>query len=476
MTNSNSVKISSRVSKGTAKIQKNGKYLRIQLPRTLYSGKQQYLNLGLIDTPENWSLAEAKLQEIQRDINYEEFDFSLDKYRPNSQSQANNTDASQAENLTFGEMLDAFEEKYFYKNRKNRKSQDTVSQYKSFIIRAFRLKENFDFYLTKEDIDEAIYSTEAGSRTRISTVVALQALFDCFKFQYEFESRITSGYQPKKRVLPNDAEIEDAWHKIKVESKGCHQEYIGNAESWGWIFAVIATYGLRPHEVLAIDYEKSFQDSEFSLHINEKITGGTKTGSRIVYPLPFEWVDFFDIANPKTKYLDESREILHAKIRTLADRFGERLKNKGINFNPYDLRHAYAIRGRKLGYESDDLARWMGHKLDEHTQTYQKYWDDEIHATVYKTELRRIEESEKIKNGGLSFSELEAELKKAESELVQLEAELNLRKSKPKSKQSLPLRKAGQNLDKEKNKIVAHQTSLFDLFPEVFTYPEDGAK
>jgi integrase len=428
MTNSNSVKTIKRVSKGTANIQKNGKYLRIQLPRYLYSGEQKYLNLGLIDTADNWTLAEGKLQEIQRDINYDEFDFTLDKYRHDSKKPANNTNDSQAENLTFGEMLNAFEKKYFYKHKSTRKSQNTVAQYQGFIRRAFRVKEHFDFHLTKEDIDEAIYSTKAGSSNRIRTVVALQAFFECFKFKYEFESGITSGYQPKKRVLPTEAEIEDAWYKMKIESKGCHKEYIGNAESWGWIFAVIATYGLRPHEVLAIDYEKSFQDSEFSIYINEKITGGTKTGSRIVYPLPWEWVNFFDIANPKTKYLDESREILHKTIRTLADRFGERLNNKGINFNAYDLRHAYAIRGRKLGYESDVLAKWMGHTLDEQTQTYQKDWDEYTSPAVYKTEIRSIEELERTKNGQPLISELEAELKAAELYIAQLEEKLRVKK------------------------------------------------
>jgi len=429
MTNSNSIKISYRVSKGTAQVQKNGKYLRIQLPRNLYSGKQKYLNLGLIDTPDNRIVASAKLLEIQRDIDYEEFDASLDKYRPLAKKQANDRDVLQTEKLTFREMLEGFEKKYFYKRKKTRSSQDSFSQYKQFIIRAFRFKENFDFYLSKEDIDQGIYSTEAGSSTRIRTVVSLQSFLDCFKFEYEFEAGITSGYQPKERVLPNDLDIEDAWNKIKAEGKACEKKYIGNAESWGWIFAVIATYGLRPHEVLAIDYQKSFLPPYFPIYINEKITGGTKTGSRTVYPLPLQWVYFFDIANPKKKYLDGSRKILLAKIRTLADRFGERLKNKGIKFNAYDLRHRYAIRGREFGFDSDVLAKWMGHTLNEQIQTYQKYWDDNTHATVYKTELRRIEESDKIKNGGLSISELEAELKKAEICIAQLSAELSFKKN-----------------------------------------------
>lgn len=76
------------------------------------------------------------------------------------------------------------------------------------------------------------------------------------------------------------------------------------------------------------------------------------------------------------------------------------------------MRHRYAIRGRELGFDSDELAKWMGHTLNEHTQTYQKYWTDNSHSIVYKAGQRRIEELERTKNGGLSISELEAELKK----------------------------------------------------------------
>lgn len=429
MKKSNSFKNTARASKGSAQIKENGQYLRIQLPRHLYGGQQKYLNLGLVSTPENWAIAEAKLQEIQRDIYYDEFDISLDKYRLTAKNSASNSDDEADENLTFQQMLDNFEKKYFRKRKKGRKSQDTFSQYQKFLIRAFQFKENFDFYLSKEDINQAIYSTEAGSATRNRTVVSLKVFLSCFNFEYEFQSGITAGYKPKKRVLPTDDEIIAAWHKVKVEGKGCHKKHKGNAESWGWIFAVIATYGLRPHEVLAVDYEKSFQPPNFPIHINEKITGGTKTGSRVVYPLPLEWVELFDIPNPKTKYIDESRELFEKKIRTFADRFAERLETKGINFRAYDMRHRYAIRGRELGSDSDELAKWMGHTLEEHTETYQQYWTDDSHSIIYKKGLRRIEELERIKNGGLSISELQAELQKAELRIVELEAELHFKKT-----------------------------------------------
>lgn len=119
---------------------------------------------------------------------------------------------------------------------------------------------------------------------------------------------------------------------------------------------------------------KIFSTPHYQLYIDENITEGTKTGSRVVYPLPFEWVELFDIPNPKTQYLDKHQDFFLANLHKFPDRFAERMRFKNVGFQPYDLRHRYAIRGRELGYKVDDLAKWMGHSLKEHTETYQRYW------------------------------------------------------------------------------------------------------
>jgi len=56
--------------------------LRLNLPRFLFGGKQRHIYLRLPDTPENRKLAEAKAMQIESDIKYERFDYSLDRYRP----------------------------------------------------------------------------------------------------------------------------------------------------------------------------------------------------------------------------------------------------------------------------------------------------------------------------------------------------------------------------------------------------------
>ncbi|MCG6133288.1 MAG: site-specific integrase [Nostoc sp. LLA-1] len=56
---------------------------RLQL-RFHYGGKRHYLSTGLLDTLANWKLAEYKAAEIEKDILYERFDESLEKYKPRS--------------------------------------------------------------------------------------------------------------------------------------------------------------------------------------------------------------------------------------------------------------------------------------------------------------------------------------------------------------------------------------------------------
>ncbi|BAU10282.1 phage integrase [Leptolyngbya sp. NIES-3755] len=66
--------------KGTVKVKSsNG---RLQLVFS-YGGKRHYLSTGLVDTATNQRLAQLKASEIEKDILYERFDPTLEKYKPN---------------------------------------------------------------------------------------------------------------------------------------------------------------------------------------------------------------------------------------------------------------------------------------------------------------------------------------------------------------------------------------------------------
>jgi integrase len=70
-----------RASKGSVSIlSSNG---RLQL-RFNYGGKRHYISTGLADTLANKKLAELRASEIEKDILYERFDETLEKYKPKS--------------------------------------------------------------------------------------------------------------------------------------------------------------------------------------------------------------------------------------------------------------------------------------------------------------------------------------------------------------------------------------------------------
>jgi len=71
-----------KASKGSVGIEAFQGRLRLRLPRQLFGGKQNYLTLGVADTPENQKLAASKAKQIELDILAGYFDATLEKYKP----------------------------------------------------------------------------------------------------------------------------------------------------------------------------------------------------------------------------------------------------------------------------------------------------------------------------------------------------------------------------------------------------------
>lgn len=407
-------------------------YLYIPIPRKLTGGKQERIYGFGADTSQNRFKAESVLSVIRRDIYYDAFDITLQKYRPIARPESNtNTDADsipEVKQPTIEELLEDFEEEYFLTRKRTRKSITTYKQHQDNILRGFKVLDGLNHPLTKEVLHKAIKSTDAGSSMRRQVVKALSVFCRTFKIDYDFRG-LANGYEPNRRDLPTDEEIEKAWDAVRTEGYFNNKRFAGNGECWGWMFAVIAAYGLRCHELLAIDYEKSFKPPYYPLYIDGHSIGGTKTGPRIVFPVPLEWVEKFDIINPKLMFLDERKEFFQQNPRELANYLGERLRLKKTGFPAYHMRHRYAVRGHELGFHIDDMARWMGHTVTEHTRTYQKYLGEDTHFIAYESGIRKAVELKKIKDGCPSYSELEAQLEIAKAKIAQLETEIRLLKA-----------------------------------------------
>jgi integrase len=205
----------------------------------------------------------------------------------------------------------------------------------------------------------AIALTTPESRTRKRFVASLKKLAEFAMIEINLKG-YGDGYTPSKlepRDLPSDQQIIEAWASIPNQS-------------WKNAFAVIATYGLRPHELWHLDF------SEFP---DLLVLEDTKTGSRLTKALPPEWVELFSIKPGLDLPLLTSRA-----NRELGERTARQFKRYGIPFPPYNLRHAFCVRV-SIEYQVPVAvaARLAGHSSSIHESTYLRHIrDDQVNSVI----------------------------------------------------------------------------------------------
>lgn len=168
------------------------------------------------------------------------------------------------------------------------------------------------------------------------------------------------GYGTDKlteRDIPTDATIEEAFNKIRLPH-------------WKWAWGMCAAYGLRPHECAELTWLK---DNWIEVHDK------TKTGSRRVTPCPSAWVTTFALRKLPRPTQSAS---------TLTKAFNDALDRDKVSIKPYNLRHAYALRLLDKGVSADLGARLMGHSLQVHQSTYQRWIEaDRIQKAMQSIQL-----------------------------------------------------------------------------------------
>ncbi len=213
--------------------------------------------------------------------------------------------------------------------------------------------------LSKVVILEAVQSTTEDTKTRKSACQKLGQFaefagleIDLKPYQGEYG---VSSQQPKN--IPSDEVIEEWLEKIP------------NSE-WRWVYGVMATFGLRPHEC----WFCRFEDAE-TLQVNDG-----KTGARVVKALHPEWVEKFDLLSGKPP------KVTGRVFRDYGQRTYKQFGRYGIDeFTPYDLRHAYCIRA-SVHYRLPDViaASYAGHSVDVHVRVYNRWITRAQHDRVYE--------------------------------------------------------------------------------------------
>jgi integrase len=176
---------------------------------------------------------------------------------------------------------------------------------------------------------------------------------------------IAGSYKPKPvdpAELPGDEEIIAIWETMGV---------------WKWVYGMMATYGLRPHETFKVDLRKE------NSQLIATVKNDTKTGSRIVLPLHNSWTDLFSLET-----IVYPNIILDGRDnRRLSERISLRFREKRVPHSPKALRHAYSCRGARLGIGPDVMARLMGHSISVHCSTYQ----NAISLAQYQEILKKVD-------------------------------------------------------------------------------------
>ena len=173
-------------------------------------------------------------------------------------------------------------------------------------------------------------------------------------------------YSPRRpknqKIVPADEEIESLLTSL-INPK------------WRYVFCMMATYGLRNHEVWnsSLDY-RTKQGRTFPVCL---VADG-KTGSREVYPMPSYWVELFKLDKRNLPELSVS-QIRHGEKSARAfwrqcDRIiSQEVISERPKWKPYSLRHAYAIRCIRAGLPDAVSSKWMGHSIVTFRDIYSKW-------------------------------------------------------------------------------------------------------
>lgn len=305
---------------------------------------QQRIYLGVTSTNAGLSSAETKAKECH--VHLEQGRFVWDEWLQTKKS----GDSCQ-------EWIDRMEKDYFDRRERNPKSETTWSQ--SYAPALRRLPP--DQPLTAEILVGVLLTTEPDSHSRKTYCMALTALSKFAELEVDL-TRFRGSYQfgdARDRIVPSDDEILAAFTKIKTPG-------------WKWVYGMLATYGLRPHEVFLSELEGNIC----------VVTDG-KTGFRKVWPFPSEWHDLFYLAD---KHLPK---FSGRNNREIGQKVSIAFKRYEVGFTPYALRHAWAIRTLEIGLDISLAAQQMGHSLAIHSKTYHKWISEKHHQAAYDRLLGR---------------------------------------------------------------------------------------
>ena len=202
------------------------------------------------------------------------------------------------------------------------------------------------------------YPVASRGRQQCALVLAALARHQSLALPDEW-AELGRGYglhAARFRPLPSDAQI------LRVV------EQIPNPR-WRLVYGLMATYGLRNHEVFFCDCSALAPGGDKVV----RVLPTSKTGEHQVWPFQPEWVTLFELDRLGADPLllpTVNTDLRRTSLQTVGQRVSEQFRRYRLPLTPYDLRHAWAVRTIHIGLPDTVAARMMGHSVAIHTRTY----------------------------------------------------------------------------------------------------------
>lgn len=315
---------------------------------------QQRLGLGLPATAAGLKQAEQEVKIIAAQLIQKTFDWR--QYAPGP-------GWGRLDQMALAQQVEAFKQSFLLdlKRSSNPASARTTweSAYAPYLRKLEAIAQANPRLSLLETIYATVRSTEVNTRSRqvcctaltaFASFVSLELPLDLKEYWGEYGSRRTQF-----RNLPSDELIVDTWKTIPNPT-------------WQFVYGVMATYGLRNHEVFFCDYSSLTRgDREATI----RVLATTKTGEHEVWPFYPEWVDQFHLRDINLPQIQT--DLTCTTLQRIGQRVTSQFRRYGLPFSPYNLRHAWAVRTIHFGLPDTVAARMMGHSVAVHNRTYHQW-------------------------------------------------------------------------------------------------------
>lgn len=339
---------------------------------------QQRLSLGLPATTAGLKQAEQEVKVIAAQLIQNTFDW---------RNYLHGLGGGRLDQLPLPQQIQAFEQHFFSEPQRltNPASAKTTWEaayapyFKKLVAIAFSNSEAPAQANAQLSLAEAIYatvrSTAANSRSRQVCCTALSALATFLNLELPIDLKSFWGSygvsRTQARTLPSDEEILAAWKQIPNPA-------------WGFVYGIMAAYGLRNHEVFFCDYSALLHGNP---NATIRVLSTTKTGAHDVWPFYPEWVERFNLREVNLPPIQT--DLTQTTLQRIGQRVTSQFRRYELPFSPYDLRHAWAVRTIHVGLPDTVAARMMGHSVTVHTRTYHQWITHRDQQQAVETALRR---------------------------------------------------------------------------------------